>query len=350
MNKIAVLGAGSWGTALAMVLSENGHHVNIWGNMPERIEEINQKHTNEHYLPGVKLSESIVGHTDLKEALKEVGFILLVVPTSAIRSVTKQINVLLDDKQKPIIIHASKGLEQVSHKRISVIIDEEMAAEKHSGIVVLSGPSHAEEVAKRDITTITAASASETASQAVQRIFSNNYFRVYTNSDVVGVELGAALKNIIAVGAGALVGLGYGDNAKAALITRGLAEISRLGTAFGADPLTFIGLSGVGDLIVTATSVHSRNWRAGNLIGKGLPLEEILENMGMVVEGVATTKAAYELAQEKGIDMPITAAIYRVLFKGARVDEVVEELMLRDRKAEHSTAKQTAEDEQSEKS
>lgn len=350
MNKIAVLGAGSWGTALAMVLSENGHHVNIWGNMPERIEEINQKHTNEHYLPGVKLAESIIGYTDLEEALKDVSFILLVVPTSAIRSVTKQINAILDDKQKPIIIHASKGLEQVSHKRISVIIDEEMAAEKHSGIVVLSGPSHAEEVAKRDITTITAASATETASKEVQRIFSNNYFRVYTNSDVVGVELGAALKNIIAVGAGALVGLGYGDNAKAALITRGLAEISRLGMAFGADPLTFIGLSGVGDLIVTATSVHSRNWRAGNLIGKGLPLEEILENMGMVVEGVATTKAAYELAQEKGIDMPITAAIYRVLFENARVDEVVEELMLRDRKAEHSTAKQTAEEEQSEKS
>ena len=345
MTKIAVLGAGSWGTALAMVLSENGHHVNIWGNMPERIEEINQKHTNEHYLPGVKLAESIIGYTDLEEALKDVSFILLVVPTSAIRSVTKQINALLDDKQKPIIIHASKGLEQVSHKRISVIIDEEMAVEKHSGIVVLSGPSHAEEVAKRDITTITAASSSETASQAVQRIFSNNYFRVYTNSDVVGVELGAALKNIIAVVAGALVGLGYGDNAKAALITRGLAEISRLGMAFGADPLTFIGLSGVGDLIVTATSVHSRNWRAGNLIGKGLPLEEILENMGMVVEGVATTKAAYELAQEKDIDMPITAAIYRVLFENARVDEVVEELMLRDRKAEHSTSKMTAEEE-----
>ena len=153
------------------------------------------------------------------------------------------------------------------------------------------------------------------------------------------------MKNIIAVGAGALVGLGYGDNAKAALITRGLAEISRLGMAFGADPLTFIGLSGVGDLIVTATSVHSRNWRAGNLIGKGLPLEEILENMGMVVEGVTTTKAAYELAQEKGIDMPITAAIYRVLFENARVDEVVEELMLRDRKAEHSTSKMTAEEE-----
>lgn len=345
MNKIAILGAGSWGTALAMVLSENGHDVNIWGNMPERIDEINQKHTNEHYLPEAKLAESIVGYTDLEEALKNVDFILLVVPTSAIRSVTKQINAILGDNQKPIIIHASKGLEQVTHKRISVIIDEEMDSEKHNGIVVLSGPSHAEEVAKRDITSITAASASEMASKEVQRIFSNNYFRVYTNSDVVGVELGAALKNIIAVGAGALVGLGYGDNAKAALITRGLAEISRLGMAFGADPLTFIGLSGVGDLIVTATSVHSRNWRAGNLIGKGMPLEDILENMGMVVEGVATTKAAYELAQEKGIDMPITAAIYRVLFEDALVNEVVEELMLRDRKAEHSTSKLTTEEE-----
>lgn len=339
MTKIAVLGAGSWGTALAMVLSENGHSVNIWGNVEAQIEEINTKHTNEHYLPGLQLPTTIKGYTDLKAALEGVAFILLVVPTKAIRSVTQQVNAILDDKQKPIIIHASKGLEQGTHKRISVIIEEEMASEKHNGIVVLSGPSHAEEVAKRDITTITAASASEEASVAVQKLFSNNYFRVYTNSDVIGVELGAALKNIIAVGAGVLVGLGYGDNAKAALITRGLAEISRLGVAFGADPLTFIGLSGVGDLVVTATSVHSRNWRAGNMIGKGMPLDEILENMGMVVEGVATTKAAYELAQEKGIDMPITAAIYRVLFENARVDEVVEELMLRDRKAEHSSTK-----------
>lgn len=341
MKKIAVLGAGSWGTALAMVLSENGHRVNIWGNNPTQIQEINEKHTNAHFLPGTELPATIVGYTDLKEALQEVAFILFVVPTKAIRSVAKQVNELLDDKQKPIIIHASKGLEQVSHKRISVIIDEEIDADKHRGIVVLSGPSHAEEVAKRDITTITAASATDESSRAVQKLFSNNYFRVYTNADVIGVELGAALKNIIAVGAGALVGLGYGDNAKAALITRGLAEIGRLGIAFGADPLTFIGLSGVGDLVVTATSVHSRNWRAGNLIGKGMPLEEILENMGMVVEGVETTKAAYELAQEKGIDMPITAAIYRVLFEDARVDEVVEELMLRDRKAEHGTIKGT---------
>lgn len=345
MKKIAVLGAGSWGTALAMVLSENGHHVNIWGNVPAQIDEINKKHTNEHYLPGLKLRETIVAYTKLEEALKDVDFILFVIPTKAIRSVSQQVNAILDGKQKPILIHASKGLEQVTHKRISVIIDEEMDADKHNGIVVLSGPSHAEEVAKRDITTITAASSSTAARVEVQKLFMNNYFRVYTNGDVIGVELGAALKNIIAVGAGALVGLGYGDNAKAALITRGLAEISRLGVVFGADPLTFIGLSGVGDLVVTATSVHSRNWRAGNLIGKGVPLDEILANMGMVVEGVETTKAAYELAQEKGIDMPITTAIYRVLFENAHVDEVIEDLMLRDSKAEHSTSKLKSEEE-----
>ncbi|MGP6140741.1 MULTISPECIES: NAD(P)H-dependent glycerol-3-phosphate dehydrogenase [unclassified Jeotgalibaca] len=345
MKKIAVLGAGSWGTALAMVLSENGHYVNIWGNVPAQIDEINEKHTNEHYLPGLKLRETIVAYTKLEEALKDVDFILFVIPTKAIRSVSQQVNAILDGKQRPILIHASKGLEQVTHKRISVIIDEEMDADKHNGIVVLSGPSHAEEVAKRDITTITAASSSTAARAEVQKLFMNNYFRVYTNGDVIGVELGAALKNIIAVGAGALVGLGYGDNAKAALITRGLAEISRLGVAFGADPLTFIGLSGVGDLVVTATSVHSRNWRAGNLIGKGVPLDEILANMGMVVEGVETTKAAYELAQEKGIDMPITTAIYRVLFENAHVDEVIEDLMLRDSKAEHSTSKLKSEEE-----
>lgn len=350
MKKIAVLGAGSWGTALAMVLDENGHQVKIWGNVPEQIKEINEKHTNEHYLPGLQLADSIVACGELEVALTDADFVLFVVPTKAIRPVAKQVNALLDGQHKPILVHASKGLEQVTHKRISTIIAEEVAAEKHSGIVVLSGPSHAEEVAKKDITTITAASASTAASGEVQKLFMNSYFRVYTNSDIIGVELGAALKNIIAVGAGALVGLGYGDNAKAALITRGLAEISRLGIAFGADPLTFIGLSGVGDLVVTATSVHSRNWRAGNLIGKGVPLEEVLGNMGMVVEGVETTKAAYELAQEKGIEMPITTAIYQVLFEGAKVDKVIEDLMLRDRKAEQSTANTRTEEEEDEKS
>lgn len=333
---VAVLGAGSWGTGLSMVLEENGHEVRLWGHDPEQIKEINEQHTNRHYLPDTHLSEAIHGYSDLREALDGANAVLFVVPTKAIRSVAAQVAALLDGEQRPVLIHASKGLEQGSHKRISVIIEEEIRPELYQGLVVLSGPSHAEEVAKKDITTITAASKSKEAAEYVQKLFMNYYFRVYTNPDIIGVELGAALKNIIALGAGALHGLGYGDNAKAALITRGLAEISRLGVAFGADPLTFIGLSGVGDLVVTATSVHSRNWRAGNLLGKKMPLEEVLESMGMVVEGVETTKAAYELAQEKGIEMPITEAIYRVLYQQADVDEVIEDLMLRDRKSENA--------------
>lgn len=336
-QSIAVLGAGSWGTALSMVLDENGHDVRVWGNNPEQINEINEKHVNQHFLPDTPLSDTIVGYTNLEQAINGVDYILFVVPTVAIRSVARQVATLLTAENKPYLIHASKGLEQGTHKRISLIIEEEISADKHQGLVVLSGPSHAEEVAKKDITTITAASSTKEAAVMVQQLFSNQYFRVYTNLDVIGVELGAALKNIIAVGAGALHGLGYGDNAKAALMTRGLAEISRLGVAFGADPLTFIGLSGVGDLIVTATSIHSRNWRAGNEIGKKKPLAEVLAEMGMVVEGVETTKAAYELAQEKGIDMPITEAIYRVLYEDANVDKVIKDLMLRDTKAEQGS-------------
>ncbi|CZQ88006.1 NAD(P)H-dependent glycerol-3-phosphate dehydrogenase [Trichococcus collinsii] len=336
-QKVAVLGAGSWGTALSMVLDENGHDVRLWGNDPKQIKEINERHTNEHYLPGAKLSEAIVAYTDLKAAINEADALLFVLPTKAIRVVAKEVATLLDGQTKPHLIHASKGLEQDTHKRISVIIQEEIPAEKYDSLVVLSGPSHAEEVAKKDITTITAASESEEDAGYVQKLFMNPYFRVYRNTDVIGVELGAALKNIIAVGAGALHGLGYGDNAKAALMTRGLAEISRLGTAFGADPMTFFGLSGVGDLIVTGTSRHSRNWRAGDLIGKGQDLDEVLKNMGMVVEGVATTKAAYELAKEKGIEMPITEAIYKVLYEKVDVKKAIEELMLREGKAEQSS-------------
>lgn len=319
-----------------MVLEENGHEVRLWSHTPEQVKEINEEHTNQHYLPDAKLSTAITAYLDLNEALDGADAVLFVVPTKAIRSVAAQVAQVLDVQRKPVLIHASKGLEQGTHKRISVIIEEEIKPEMHKGVVVLSGPSHAEEVAKQDITTITAASAEKEAAEYVQKLFMNHYFRVYTNPDVVGVELGAALKNIIALGAGALHGLGYGDNAKAALITRGLAEISRLGVAYGADPLTFIGLSGVGDLVVTATSVHSRNWRAGNLIGKKVPLEEVLESMGMVVEGVSTTKAAYELAQEKGIELPITEAIYKVLYEKADVDKVIADLMMRDRKSEQA--------------
>lgn len=225
-QKIAVLGPGSWGTALAQVLSENGHEVKIWGNNPAQIDEINTYHTNRHYLPDLKLPENILGVKALEEAIIDADAILFVVPTKAIRAVAKEFAEKATNR--PVIIHASKGLEQGSHKRISEILAEEIPTEKRQDIVVLSGPSHAEEVAVHDITTITAASENEESAKYVQELFMNDYFRIYTNNDVIGVETGAALKNIIAIGAGAIAGLGFGDDAKAAIMTRGLAEISRL--------------------------------------------------------------------------------------------------------------------------
>lgn len=332
-QKIAVLGPGSWGTALAQVLAENGHDVSMWGHNPAQIDEINTYHTNRHYLPNIKIPESIVGYKELKAAIAGVDAILFVVPTKAIRSVAQEVTKHIAGN--PYIIHASKGLEQGTHKRISEVLTEEIPEDKRKEIVVLSGPSHAEEVAVHDITTITAASEVEEAAKYVQALFMNDYFRIYTNHDVIGVETGAALKNIIAIGAGAIAGLGFGDDAKAAIMTRGLAEISRLGVAMGADPLTFIGLSGVGDLIVTCTSVHSRNWRAGNLLGKGKNLDEVLDNMGMIVEGVATTKAAMELAESLNVDMPITATIYSVLYEGKDIQQAARDIMLRDGKMEN---------------
>lgn len=332
-QKIAVLGPGSWGSALAQVLAENGHEVTIWGNNPAQIAEINTYHTNRHYLPNIKLPNTIIGEKDLAQAVKGAEAVLFVVPTKAMRAVASEFAKVCENQ--PYIIHASKGLEQGTHKRISEILYEEIAETKRKEVVVLSGPSHAEEVAVHDITTITAASIDEQAAKYVQQLFTNEYFRIYTNTDVIGVETGAALKNIIAIGAGAIHGLGFGDDAKAAIMTRGLAEISRLGVAMGANPLTFIGLSGVGDLIVTCTSVHSRNWRAGNLLGQGKQLDEILENMGMIVEGVATTKAAMELAEQLNVEMPITHSIYRVLYEGKDIRQAAKEIMLRDSKVEN---------------
>ncbi|MGX4686421.1 NAD(P)H-dependent glycerol-3-phosphate dehydrogenase [Vagococcus sp. JNUCC 83] len=331
-QKIAVLGAGSWGTALAMVLVENGHDVTIWGNKKTQIDEINNKHTNEHYLKNITLPAELVATTNLKEAVKEADAVLFVVPTKAMREVSKEFDSVCENE--PIIIHASKGLEQDTHKRITEILEEEISPSHRKGLVVLSGPSHAEEVAVKDVTTITAASSSMQDAEYVQKLFSNDYFRVYTNTDVIGVEMGAALKNIIALGSGALKGLGYGDNARAAIMTRGLAEISRLGVAMGANPLTFIGLSGVGDLAVTCASEHSRNFRAGYLLGKGNSLDDVLNNMGMIVEGVYTTKAAYELAQERDIEMPITEAIYDVIYNHKEVSDTVKNIMLREHKSE----------------
>lgn len=331
-QKVAVLGAGSWGTALAMVLVENGHDVTIWGHLKEQIDEINQMHTNKQYLPDLILPTELKAEFSLEECVRDADAVLFVVPTKAMREVAKKFTAVCYNK--PVIIHASKGLEQGTHERISVLLKEEIPVDKRKDVVVLSGPSHAEEVAVKDVTTITAASTDLENAEYVQALFSNEYFRVYTNQDVVGVELGAALKNIIALGSGALHGLGYGDNARAAIMTRGLAEISRLGMAMGADPLTFIGLSGVGDLIVTCTSVHSRNFRAGSLLGQGHTLDDVLENMGMIVEGVSTTKAAYELSRDLNIEMPITETIYKVLYEGQNVDDMIKQIMLREFKSE----------------
>ena len=316
---IAVLGPGSWGTALSQVLNDNGHEVRIWGNVPEQINEINTHHTNKHYFKDVVLDKNISAYTDLADALKDVDAILFVVPTKVTRLVAQQVAQTLN--HKVVIMHASKGLEPDSHKRLSTILEEEIPEHLRSEIVVVSGPSHAEETIVRDLTLITAASKNLQTAQYVQELFSNHYFRLYTNTDVIGVETAGALKNIIAVGAGALHGLGFGDNAKAAIIARGLAEITRLGVALGASPLTYSGLSGVGDLIVTGTSIHSRNWRAGDALGRGESLTDIEANMGMVIEGISTTKAAYELAQELGVYMPITQAIYQVIYHGTNIKD-----------------------------
>lgn len=324
-EKVAVIGAGSWGTALAIVLSDNGHEVRLWGHNEAQIDEINHSHTNKKYLPDIKLPTTIKGYSSLSDALSDLNIIILAVPTKAIREVMRKI---VDCKPDSLtIVHVSKGIEPDTLLRISEIIEQEMDISLLQDVVVLSGPSHAEEVSLRHPTTVAVTSRNMVAAEGIQDLFINSNFRVYTNPDVVGVEIGGALKNIIALAAGISDGLGFGDNAKAALMTRGLAEIARLGTKMGANPLTFSGLAGIGDLIVTCTSVHSRNWRAGNMLGKGKSLDEVLDNMGMVVEGVRTTKAAYQLSQKYDVSMPITNVLYDVLFNGLNPKVGVESLM-----------------------
>ncbi|MBM7648003.1 glycerol-3-phosphate dehydrogenase (NAD(P)+) [Bacillus ectoiniformans] len=331
-EKVAVIGAGSWGTALAMVLADNGHEVRLWAHNEARIKEINEQHTNQQYLPDIKLPANIKGYSSLKEALAGVEQVILAVPTKAIREV---LGLMKECQEQPlVIVHVSKGIEPNTLLRISEMIEEEMPDGLYKDIVVLSGPSHAEEVSLRHPTTVTVSSKNMAAAELIQDLFMNQHFRVYTNADLIGVEIGGALKNIIALAAGISDGLGYGDNAKAALITRGLAEIARLGTKMGANPLTFSGLTGIGDLIVTCTSVHSRNWRAGNMLGKGHKLEEVLDKMGMVVEGVRTTKAAHQLSDKYEVNMPITDALYQILFQDQDPKAAVDELMARMKKRE----------------
>lgn len=329
-NKIAVLGAGSWGSVLANLLVGNNQEVMLWSRDSEQVVTMNRWHINPQYMKDFKYSPDLKATDDMEEAVRGAEYILMVIPTKGLREVAGNLNqILVKLNQKPLLIHATKGLEQETYKRPSQMLAEEIDETHRQDIVVLSGPSHAEDVAIQDMTAVTAASANLAAAERVQKLFSNNFFRVYTNDDVIGAEFGGALKNIIAIGAGALQGLGYKDNARAALITRGLAEIRRLGVAFGANPFTFIGLSGVGDLVVTATSKNSRNWRAGYQLGQGRQLEDVISNMGMVIEGIYTAKAAYELAQKRNVKMPITEALYRVLYEGEDIETAITNLMSR---------------------
>lgn len=332
MTKITVFGMGSFGTALANVLAENGHTVLMWGKNEDSVKELNDYHQNKRYLKDVVLDSRIKATSDIKEAVNFTDIYLMALPTKAMREVTSEIDSLIDSKKT--FIHVAKGIENDTFKRVSEMIEDSISEDHNGGIGVLSGPSHAEEVVIKQPTTVAASSKDEKVSKLIQDLFMNDYLRVYTNNDLVGVELGGALKNIIAVASGIVAGMGYGDNAKAALMTRGLAEISRLGEKLGADPMTFLGLGGIGDLIVTCTSTHSRNYTLGFKLGQGQTMDEALNEMNMVVEGIYTTNSVYHLAKQQNVDMPITNALYKVLFEDNPVKDSVKDLMGRDKKSE----------------
>ncbi|XEC92763.1 NAD(P)H-dependent glycerol-3-phosphate dehydrogenase [Paenibacillus tarimensis] len=325
---VAVLVAGSWGTALAAVLADNGHRVNLWTHNPAQADELNRDRKNSRYLDDAVLPEGIEATTDMEKAVRGAKAVVFVAPSYAMRDVATKASPYIDEHA--LVIHATKGFEADSLKRMTTVLCEELDCTEER-LVVLSGPSHAEEVVRRLPTTVVVASADQSCAEQAQDLFINSYFRVYTNPDVIGVEIAGALKNIIALGAGLSDGLGFGDNAKAALLTRGLTEIGRLGEAMGANMLTFAGLAGVGDLVVTCTSRHSRNWRAGSLLSKGLSVDEVLVQMGMVVEGIKTTRAANELSKRYDVPMPITDNLHQVLFAGKSPGAAVEELMGRGR-------------------
>ena len=328
-KRITLLGGGSWGTALSKLLSENGHEVKVWLRDEKQCMELSQKRVNKKYLPEVKIPLNIEFTSDINEAVKEAEILLIVTPTQMIRNVLQQINA--EYKKDKIIVNASKGIEMGTLSLVSDIVAQETS---NCFFAALTGPSHAEEVGLNLPTAITIACENKEVAEIIQDVFMSSYFRVYTNEDIIGSELGGALKNIIALGAGISDGIGYGDNAKAALMNRGIVEIARLGIAMGADVHTFYGLSGIGDLIATCTSRHSRNRNAGFLIGQGLSKDEAVKKVGMVVEGITTTYAAYELAKKLSVEMPIVDAMYEVLENNADVKEAVNKLMLRDKKEE----------------
>ena len=328
--KIAILGAGSWGTALGQILHENGHEVCLWHLEEDFVNSINETYVHP-FLPELRLNSNLLFTSSLDEIFQYGDLLVSALPSQVVRKVLDQCNHSFD---KPVI-SVSKGIENQTCQRMSQIISETLNMSINE-IIVLSGPSHAEEVAKKHPTAIVAASNDENNARLVQKLFSNEYFRVYTSSDVIGVEFGGAAKNIIALAAGICHGAGYGDNTMAALITRGLEEITRLGIKLGAQRSTFSGLSGMGDLVVTAFSEHSRNRQVGDRIGRGEELDDILSDMDMVAEGVATTRSMHDLSKKENVEMPICEQIYRVLFEGVPPKDAILQLMGRELVGEHS--------------
>lgn len=330
MADISVIGAGSWATALASLCARNRHNVTMWSILQDEVDMLKEKHEQVEKLPGVILPDSMEFTTDLKAAVTGKDVLILAVPSTFTRSTAHKMKDFVADGQ--IIVNVAKGIEESTLMTLSEIIEEEIP---QAVVAVLSGPSHAEEVGKGVPTTIVVGAKKKKTAEYLQNLFMNDVFRVYTSPDVLGMELGGALKNVVALAAGIADGLDYGDNTKAALITRGIAEIARLGTAMGGNFATFCGLTGIGDLIVTCASMHSRNRRAGILIGQGKSMDEAMKEVNMVVEGVYSAKAAMGLAKKYHVQLPIIEQVNEVLFDNKPASEAVKELMLRDKKIEN---------------
>ena len=331
MANVGVMGAGSWGTALALLLHSNGHQVTVWSINEEEVEMLSKEREHKSKLPGVKIPEDMVFTSDMETAIKEKDFLVLAVPSSFVRATARNMKPFVKEGQ--IIVDVAKGIEEDTLMTLSQQIEEEIP---QANVAVLSGPSHAEEVGRGLPTAVVIGAKTEETARCLQEMFMNHVFRVYISSDMLGMELGGALKNVIALAAGIADGMGYGDNTKAALITRGIAEIARLGVKMGGAIESFTGLTGIGDLIVTCASVHSRNRKAGYLMGQGKTMEEAMAEVKMVVEGVYSAKAAAKLGKKYGVALPIVDKVNEVLFEGKDPKEAVDELMLRDSKAEHS--------------
>ena len=331
-DKIAVLGAGSWGTALANLLAKKGSNVTLWSFEPDVTTSINERHHNDKYLSGLELSRNLSATSDVNDAVRNARVVVSVTPAQHVRGVLQQ--AARDMRADVLLINASKGIETGSLKTMAQVVADVLPGTAGENAAFLSGPSFALEVAREQPTAVAIASHHRPSAEAAQQLFQAPYFRVYTNADVIGVELGGSLKNVIAIAAGMVNGLGLGHNTLAALITRGLAEMARLGVALGANPLTFSGLAGMGDLILTCTGDLSRNRSVGVALGQGKAIEDILGGMYMVAEGVETTRAAYHLAQRTQIEMPIVEQVYAVLFEGQKAADALEALMLREPKPE----------------